>query len=382
MKVTVINYNTGKELLVFKLSNMPGKPESYKMRQILLQIKNMQAEKDVLGLNVPCIITGDGCGLGIKSFFCTPYGINTIAKSKENFVKFMGNDSIIYDREYVTDTPAPVQILLPDGSRADTTLKIGVMAELEGFVINCGRYVHNIFGKSSTSYFKKFSKTTIYRSAKSGAKLFVNPTDVLKYIKNNELVFKCMAEDGDNMSVEYISEDIEPEYWDLLSEKQKVKQKKALQEIAELFERFSKEADEKENNNRYFGETQKDEAIRRLRKIGVMDEVVENFKNDKLMISESAGILYDLNDRAKAAIEKMKEYSADALPYHLIHSFTEFGELYAVLFVSSNRDDWPSDGPDREGYVFSYVYNATDPSFSEYGDIVIQGANGGVVRTA
>ena len=98
--------------------------------------------------------------------------------------------------------------------------------------------------------------------------------------------------------------------------------------------------------------------------------------------SESAGILYFLNDGAKAAIEKMKEYSADALPYHLIHSFTEFGELYAVLFVSSNRDDWPSDGPDREGYVFSYVYNATDPSFSEYGDIVIQGANGGIVRTA
>ena len=98
----------------------------------------------------------------------------------------------------------------------------------------------------------------------------------------------------------------------------KVKQKKALQEIAELFERFSKEADEKENNNRYFGETQKDEAIRRLRKIGVMDEVVENFKNDKLMMSELAGILYDLNDRAKAAIEKMKEYSTDALPYHFV----------------------------------------------------------------
>ena len=68
----------------------------------------------------------------------------------------------------------------------------------------------------------------------------------------------------------------------------KVKQKKALQEIAELFERVSKEADEKENNNRYFGETQKDEAIRRLRKIGVMDEVVENFKNDKLMITNHA----------------------------------------------------------------------------------------------
>ena len=372
MKVTVINYNTGKELLVFKMDNMRRKDESQKMHEIIRKIQEMQKEKDVLGLNVPCDITGIGFGLGIKSFFCTPQGgINTIANIKDDFVKFVGED-----------IPDPVQILLPDGSRADTTLKIGVMAELEGFVINCGRYVHNIFGKSSTSYFKKFSKTTIYRSAKNRAKLFVNPTDVFKYVKNNERVFKCMAEDGDNMSVEYISKDIEPEYWDSLSEKQKAKQKKALQEIAELFERFSKEADEKENNNRYFGETQRDEAIRRLRKIGVMNGVVENFKNDKLMMSESAGILYDLNDGAKAAIEKMKEYSADALPYHLIHSFTEFGELYTVLFVSSNRDDWPSDGPDREGYVFSYVYNATDPSFSDYGDIVIQGANGGVVRTA
>lgn len=382
MKVTVINYNTGKELLIFKLDNMQGKPESYKMHQIILKIENMQAEKDVLGLNVPCNITGDGYGLGIKSFFCTPYGINTIAKSKEDFVKFVGGESFVYDKEYVTDIPGPVQVLLFGGSRADTTLKIGIMAELEGFVIKCGRQVYNVFGKSSVSYFSDISKTKIYRSAKNGAKLFANSTDILKYIKDNEWAFKRMTEDGDNMSVEYISEDVEKEYWDSLSEKQKTKQKKALQEIAELFESFSKEADEKENNNQYFGETQKDEAIRRLRKIGVMDEVVENFKNDKLMMSEPAGILYYLNDGAKEAIDKMKEYSADALPYHVIHSFTEFGELYTVLFVSSNRDDWPSDGPDREGYVFSYVYNATDPSFSEYGDVVIQGANGGVVRTA
>lgn len=382
MKVTVINYNTGKELLVFKLGNMQGKEESYKMHQILLQIKNMQEEKDVLGLNVPCIITGDGYGLGIKSFFCTPYGINTIAKSKEDFVKFVGGESFIYDKEYTTDIPGPVQVLLPDGSRADTTLKIGVMAELEGFVINCGRRVYDIFGKSSTSYFRKFSRTKIYRCSKNGAKLFTNPSDILKFVQDNEWKFKRMADGGDNMSVEYISEDVEKEYWDSLSEKQKVKQKKALQEIAELFEKFVEEADEKENDSQYFGVTQEDEAIRRLRKIGVMNEVVRNFKNNKLMMSDPAGILYYLDDGAKTAVEKMKEYSAGALPYHVIHSFTEFGELYAVLFVSSNRDDWTSDGPDREGYVFSYVYNATDPSFSEYGDIVIQAANGGIVRTA
>ena len=247
MKVTVINYSTGKELLVFKLDNMQGKSESYKMHQIILQIENMQAGKDVLGLNVPCNITGNGYGLGIKSFFCTPYGINTIAKSKEDFVKFVGGESFVYDKEYNTDIPDPVQVLLFGGSCADTTLKIGIMAELEGFVINCGRHVYNIFGKSSTSYFSKLENTKIYRSAKNGARLFANPTDILNYIKNNEWAFKHMADGGDNMSVEYISEDIEQEYWDSLSEKQRVKQKKALQEIAELFERFSKEADEKEN---------------------------------------------------------------------------------------------------------------------------------------
>jgi hypothetical protein len=55
-----------------------------------------------------------------------------------------------------------------------------------------------------------------------------------------------------------------------------------------------------------------------------------------------------------------------------------------MLCVSQNPDsidDFISDtGRRGQYYVYSYVWNKTEPMFSEFGDIVVQSFGGGIKR--
>ena len=74
-----------------------------------------------------------------------------------------------------------------------------------------------------------------------------------------------------------------------------------------------------------------------------------------------------------------KEY--DALVYHVIHTFTEFGELYNFLYVSDHEEEWEMENADiKDGYTFVYVWNKTDDYCSEFGGIAVKERFGGLVR--
>lgn len=69
--------------------------------------------------------------------------------------------------------------------------------------------------------------------------------------------------------------------------------------------------------------------------------------------------------------------------YHILHSYTEFGELLAILYVSQYKEEWKIDREDlKEGITFSYVYNIDCPEYSEFGSIGFAVRFGGLVRTA
>lgn len=129
---------------------------------------------------------------------------------------------------------------------------------------------------------------------------------------------------------------------------------------------------------------QKEEAVERMKKLGLMPQVIEEFKEGKLNFSESAGFLYwidentehDLLNRVKAF---EKEYNA--VVYHVIHNLTEFGELYSYLYVSAYEEEWEYDRADIDfGYAVAYVENIDDGNCSEFGSIVIKPTNGGLMR--
>ena len=138
---------------------------------------------------------------------------------------------------------------------------------------------------------------------------------------------------------------------------------------------------------------QKQEALKRLeilKEKGLLKNVVDDFKkNDLIYYSEQTkmgGILYycTQSNGADKYVKIIEEFEKEhnAIVYHAIHIFTEFGELLNLLYVSSYDEEYEQDKQDlKENYAFSYVVNLNDEMFSDFGSIVYKVKSGGLIRT-
>ena len=121
-------------------------------------------------------------------------------------------------------------------------------------------------------------------------------------------------------------------------------------------------------------EDKKNEAIERMKKLKIFPETRMQFERDDL-ISESSGPMgacYWLDDEQLARVRKFEEEN-NALVYHVIHSYTNIGELENYLFVGDNSEEWGMDREDiKNDSVFAYVFNKDMPDCSEFGTIGIQ----------
>lgn len=130
-------------------------------------------------------------------------------------------------------------------------------------------------------------------------------------------------------------------------------------------------------------EIKKEEAIKRMQALGLFKPCIKSFtKYDEVQLSEPTGGLYEFSDDAELNA-KVKEFEEEnnALVYHVIHTYTQFGELYNFLFVGDYKEDWEIDDVGiKNGYVLAYVWNKSDDWMSEMGDIMVQGRFGGIVR--
>ena len=170
------------------------------------------------------------------------------------------------------------------------------------------------------------------------------------------------------------------------------KDRRCLPELEALLERINAaDAEENEDNEgeevltgTASAEEMKEEAVRRLRSLRVMEKpVVKDFiQSGKIYRSEAGGILYDLDENSRKALSVFKQ-KWDYLPYAVIVSYTEVGTMYTILFVSPDKEKWPGERPDpKDGFCYAYVYNTDTPIFSALGGVGIEGANGGLVRIA
>lgn len=130
-------------------------------------------------------------------------------------------------------------------------------------------------------------------------------------------------------------------------------------------------------------EKKKEEAIKRMKVLGLFKPCVKAFeKYDELQLTEPTGGLYEFNDNAELNA-KIKEFEEEynALVYHVIHTYTQFGELYNFLYVSDYEEEWEYDNEDvKAGYAVAYVWNKTDEWMSELGGIAVRERFGGLVR--
>lgn len=130
-------------------------------------------------------------------------------------------------------------------------------------------------------------------------------------------------------------------------------------------------------------EKKKEEAIKRMKVLGLFKPCINAFeKYDELQLTEPTGGLYEFNDNAELNA-KIKEFEEEynALVYHVIHTYTQFGELYNFLYVSDYEEEYEFEMEELEdGYAIAYVWNKTDEWMSELGGIAVRERFGGLVR--
>lgn len=118
-------------------------------------------------------------------------------------------------------------------------------------------------------------------------------------------------------------------------------------------------------------EVKKIEAIARMKEWGIYPPIVKQFEKEDL-VSESApplGACYWLNEEQLARVREF-EAQHDALVYHVVHSFTNLGEMEAYLYVSDYEEEWEMDRESiGEWSQLAYVYNKDMPDCSEFGSI-------------
>ena len=128
---------------------------------------------------------------------------------------------------------------------------------------------------------------------------------------------------------------------------------------------------------------QRTEALKRMEMLKLHENAIDEFKKLSLLNqSELGGILYWVEGDMERKIREWEEKTGN-LVYHVIHDYTEFGELLSLLYVSQYEEEWEMERDDLvNGYPLAYVMNLTDDWCSEYGSIGIRPQWGGVVRTA
>lgn len=137
-------------------------------------------------------------------------------------------------------------------------------------------------------------------------------------------------------------------------------------------------------------ERQKEEAIKRMKTLGLMSNVIKDFeKNNKVYYSERQNaffnaILYWI-DNEPEFIKTVKQFEKkhNALVYHCQLTHLECGDVLSLLYVSTNENEWQQDKEQlTQGIAYAYVKNLKSDYDSEFGSIGVRPSMGGVLRTA
>lgn len=129
-------------------------------------------------------------------------------------------------------------------------------------------------------------------------------------------------------------------------------------------------------------EEMKVEAVKRLRKMHIINDAIKQFiDDDVVMVSEPPiGGLYWIDDEQKAKKAEI-ESQYGGLVYLVIRAYTTFGLMDSYFFVSKYKSEWEWDKEDIEqGIVMTYTYNHDMPDCSEFGSIAFRSVGGGALR--
>lgn len=132
-------------------------------------------------------------------------------------------------------------------------------------------------------------------------------------------------------------------------------------------------------------EEKKAEAIRRMKMLEIFPETVRQFEKQNLVsISEPPlGAFYWCDEEQRKIINQIEE-EYNLLVYMGIMSYTEFGQMLSLLYVSDHKDEWDDDNQNLlNEEAMTYTYNYDAPDCSEFGYIMFKKTPAaGLKRTA
>ena len=368
MKVILKNYDTRKVIGTLQVKKLD------RLFDVTQLISEEQQKTDFLGLGFTCEVTD----AGITSY-CSYGAVMSNDPEEVNgaTVRHERGSTLIGASNVTIKEPVPVRIR-KDERTQEISLRLFVTAFPEGYVLDVGKTSSNIFGVRSKMYLATIGTKNIRFGGLGNCHVFPTVKSVLGFVTKHRAVFNHMADNGYNFTVCPVCPQFAIDMNDVPE-----KDKKFLEPLSVLLNEINAYEVASEEDATLTGtatpEEMHQEAINRLTKLGVWDRVIEHFrKESKVFMSEFGGIVYDPNEDAKKAIA---EVSGDShLPYAVIRTQTTLGDMYCVLYVSSDKGNWERERADRHGYCEAYGYNATEPNFSEYGSAQIQQENGGLVR--
>jgi len=131
-------------------------------------------------------------------------------------------------------------------------------------------------------------------------------------------------------------------------------------------------------------ENKKIKALEILKQLNIFTPYIKGFKerNEVCYYENFAGFwAWQDEDLMQKITEFENKYNC--LVYAVTHEYTEFGELYDLLFIPNNKEDWDyiiEQVSSNEFYLFAYCYNKDDDNCSEFGTIAIKSIGGGIKR--
>lgn len=113
------------------------------------------------------------------------------------------------------------------------------------------------------------------------------------------------------------------------------------------------------------------EAVKRMKALGIFPQTIKQFEKENYLSQSEppVGACYWVEGEQ---LERVRQFEKkhNALVYHIIHEWTNIGELENYLYVSDYEEGWPMDNEDiKEGRVLAYVVNKDMPDCSEFGSI-------------
>lgn len=110
------------------------------------------------------------------------------------------------------------------------------------------------------------------------------------------------------------------------------------------------------------------EANRRMRILQLHINARNEFKDEHRInkSDDNMGILFWLDEKEEEMVKKL-EKKYNFMVYHIIHSYSNLGETYEILFIENNKEEWFDEREDlKKGYARARVEVLNHPENSEF----------------